>query len=96
MIQKILILSQLDIVKIKAYKELGDAFGVQRTIRTARARFEKEIVRRDSGFFRTTPFFDSFYAESDAAAERYAHYGKLLAELEKVSSDGWQEDEMRV
>lgn len=89
-------LPELDIIKIKAYKKLGDSVGAEQTIKAARARFEKEILRRDSGFFRTTPFFDSFYAESDAAAERYAHYGKLLAELEKVSSDGWQEDEMRV
>lgn len=81
-------LPELDIIKIKAYRKLGDTEVAEKTIRSARARFEKEINRRDSGFFGTTPFFDSFYAESDAMAERHAHYGRLLAELEKVSLDG--------
>ena len=81
-------LPELDIVKIKAYRKLGDTEDAEKTIKSARARFEKEINRRDSGFFGTTPFFDSFYAESDAMAERHAHYGRLLAELEKVSLDG--------
>ena len=78
-------LPDLDIYKLLSFRKLGDAESADKVFASAKKRFESEIARRDSGFFRTTPFFDSFYSEGDALSERRGFYGKLLAKLEKAA-----------
>lgn len=77
-------LPELDIYKIRAYRKLGDEKNALATAKTARERWERELSRTDSGYFATTPFFDSFHAAQDAKLERAGRFGGLIRELEKI------------
>ena len=77
-------LPELDIYKLRAFRKLGDGESALRTAKTARERWERELARTDSGFFATTPFFDSYHSKTDAKLERTERFGRLLRELERV------------
>lgn len=75
-------LPELDIWKIRAHKKLGQKSQAEAIKVSAKERWTFERDRIDSGFFATTPFFDSYDSEADAQAKRRGKFERMLKLLE--------------